>query len=235
MERGDRIGRRVAGRLSRFSSSARALPAAFLRHARCAPLSISGGGLLLAVEDPLDAFTPAAVASRAGLKVELRLARSGDLDAWLKALPEEAVQSDHAGPVDESLTVDVERLRDLASGAPVVRLVNAIIDRAIESGASDVHLTAARGGSRLRYRIDGVLADAEPPAAGLHASAISRVKIMAGLDIAERRLPQDGRIRVSSRGQEIDLRVATMRMHPQPCRADDRIRLPGSEPREGHR
>ncbi|PZQ11880.1 MAG: type II secretion system protein GspE [Ancylobacter novellus] len=186
------------------------LPPAFLRHARCAPLCVEGDALLLAVEDPLDVFTPRAVAARTGLRIELRLARSGDLDAWLKDLPEEGRAAEAQGGADEALTLDVERLRDLASDAPVVRLVNAVIDRAIEAGASDVHLTASRGGSRLRYRIDGVLQDMEPPAAGLHASAISRIKIMAGLDIAERRLPQDGRIRVSSRGQEIDLRVATM-------------------------
>jgi general secretion pathway protein E len=183
---------------------------AFLRHARCAPLSVSDDTLVLAVEDPIDAFTPASVASKTGLKVELRIARSGDLDAWLKNLPEEGRKAEDQTTVDEALSLDVERLRDRASDAPIVRLVNAVIDRAIEAKASDIHLTASRAGSRLRYRVDGILRDFEPPAAGLHASVISRIKIMAGLDIAERRLPQDGRIRISSRGQEIDLRVATM-------------------------
>jgi general secretion pathway protein E len=187
-----------------------ATPSSFLRHARCVPLSVQPDVLLLAVEDPLDDFTPAAVASRTGLKVELRLARSGDIDAWLKQLPDDDQPAEAQGLVDDALTLDVERLKDQASDAPVVRLVNAIIDRAIESKASDIHLTVARSGSRLRYRVDGILRDAEPPGQGLHASVISRIKIMAGLDIAERRLPQDGRIRATARGQEIDLRVSTM-------------------------
>ncbi|WP_245258621.1 ATPase, T2SS/T4P/T4SS family [Methylopila sp. M107] len=194
-----------------LNPAAGTLHPSFLRHSRCAPLAIDGGTLVLAVEDPLDHFTPAAVALRTGLSVELRLARSGDIDAWLKSLPDDNHPADEAQHlVDESLTLDVERLKDRASDAPVVRLVNAIIDRAIESKASDIHLTSQRSGSRLRYRIDGILRDAEPPGAGLHASVISRIKIMAGLDIAERRLPQDGRIRATFRGQEIDLRVSTM-------------------------
>lgn len=187
------------------------LPTEFLRHSRCIPLSMEGEVLILAIEDALDDFSPAAVASRTGLNVELRLARSGDIDAWLKQLPDDDRPAAPAqGVVDDALTLDVERLKDRASDAPVVRLVNAIIDRAIESKASDIHLTAQRAGSRLRYRIDGILRDAEPPGQGLHASVISRIKIMAGLDIAERRLPQDGRIRATFRGQEIDLRVSTM-------------------------
>ena len=189
---------------------ANSLLPAFLRHARCAPLRMAEGVLTLAVEDPLDSFTPAAVAARTGLAVELRLIRAGDLDAWLKGLPDDTLQAATPAASDEAVSLDVERLRDRASDAPVVRLVNALIDHAIETKASDIHLTATRVGSRLRYRIDGILRDAEPPPAGLHASVVSRIKIMAGLDIAERRLPQDGRIRVSARGQEIDLRVATM-------------------------
>jgi general secretion pathway protein E len=189
------------------------LAPSFLRHVRCVPLAVETDKIVLAIEDPLDAFTPAAVAAKSGLAVEARLARIGDIEAFLKRLEDTVPSNDAAGTdsrADEAVHVDVERLRDLASDAPVIRIANSIVDYAIETKASDIHLTATRTGSRLRYRIDGVLRDADPPGAGLHAAVISRLKIMAGLDIAERRLPQDGRIRVGSRGQEIDLRVATM-------------------------
>src|SRR5262249_4404991 len=110
----------------------------------------------------------------------------------------------------EMVAGDVTRLTDLATDAPAIRFVDAMIERAIECGASDVHLTITRNGPRLRYRVDGVLQDADPPPGHLHAAIISRIKVLAELDIAERRLPQDGRIRLGIRGREIDLRIATM-------------------------
>src|SRR5439155_16265504 len=105
---------------------------------------------------------------------------------------------------------DVERLKDLASEAPVIRLVNQLIARAVETRASDVHLEPFSDRLRVRYRYDGVLHEVEAPPAGLHAAVVSRIKIMARLDIAERRLPQDGRIRLTVRGHEIDFRVSTV-------------------------
>src|SRR5437868_10929616 len=105
---------------------------------------------------------------------------------------------------------DTERLKDLASEAPVIRLVNQLIGRAVETGASDVHIEPFEDRLRIRYRYDGALHEAEPPPARLRAAVVSRVKIMSRLDIAERRLPQDGRIRLSVRGQEVDFRVSTI-------------------------
>jgi len=105
---------------------------------------------------------------------------------------------------------DTERLKDLASEAPVIRLVNQLIARAVETGASDVHIEPFEDRLRIRYRYDGALHEAEPPPARLRAAVVSRVKIMSRLDIAERRLPQDGRIRLSVRGQEVDFRVSTI-------------------------
>ena len=111
-----------------------------------------------------------------------------------------------AEPAEE----DAERLKDLASEAPVIRLVNQLIARAVETHASDVHLEPFPDRLRIRYRYDGVLHEVEPPPARLQAAVISRIKIMARLDIAERRLPQDGRIKLTVRGHEIDFRVSSI-------------------------
>jgi general secretion pathway protein E len=110
---------------------------------------------------------------------------------------------------DEDRDTDLERLKDLASEAPVIRLVNTLITRAVEMSASDIHLESAESRLRVRYRIDGVLREIEAPPARLKSAIISRVKIMAKLNIAERRLAQDGRIRLAIRGKEIDFRVST--------------------------
>jgi general secretion pathway protein E len=105
---------------------------------------------------------------------------------------------------------DAERLKDLASEAPVIRLVNQLIARAVETHASDVHLEPFPDRLRIRYRYDGVLHEVEPPPARLQAAVISRIKMMARLHIAERRLPQDGRIKLTVRGHEIDFRVSSI-------------------------
>ena len=105
---------------------------------------------------------------------------------------------------------NVDQLRDMASEGPVIRLVNLIITRAIERRASDIHLEPFEEDFRVRYRIDGVLHDVESPPKRLQAAIISRVKIMAKLNIAERRLPQDGRIMLRVKGKEIDFRVSTV-------------------------
>jgi general secretion pathway protein E len=107
-------------------------------------------------------------------------------------------------------TENIEHLRDLASEAPVIRLVNLIISRAIESRASDIHIEPFERELRLRYRVDGILQNMDSPPNALRAAIISRIKLMAKLNIAERRLPQDGRIKLKVLGKEIDLRVSTL-------------------------
>ena len=108
---------------------------------------------------------------------------------------------------DDDLTTDS---RNLASQPPVVRYVNLIVREAYDAGASDIHLEAARSGLSARFRLDGVLSPAPEPPPGLHLAVISRVKLLAQLDIAERRRPQDGRIRVKMKNRELDLRVSTV-------------------------
>jgi general secretion pathway protein E len=105
---------------------------------------------------------------------------------------------------------DAERLKDMASEAPVIRFVNQLIGRAVEARASDIHIEPFENELKVRYRIDGVLHDVETPARRLQAAIVSRIKIMAKLNIAERRLPQDGRIKLRLMGREIDLRVSTL-------------------------
>jgi general secretion pathway protein E len=166
---------------------------------------------VLAVADPLDVFTQQAIAAATGMRLRLEIAVPIEIEAALARLAAEpeadapetvAADANHAG--------DVERLKELASEAPVIRLVTQIIARAVETGASDIHIEPFEDRLRVRYRYDGVLQEAESPPLSWSAAIISRIKIMARLDIAERRLPQDGRIKLAVRGREVDFRISTV-------------------------
>jgi general secretion pathway protein E len=186
------------------------IPHRFLRDARVVPLADHDGVLTVAVADPFDTFTPASLAAATGRSVCVAAAVSVELEAALnRLLPREDAGPD--GLYDGApLEQDAERLKDLASEAPVIRLVNQIINRAVEIGASDIHVEPFADVLRVRYRLHGELQEAESPPLRLAAAITSRVKIMAKLDIAERRLPQDGRIQMAVRGQDIDFRVSTV-------------------------
>jgi general secretion pathway protein E len=187
----------------------------FLRKAQLLPVAADEYGATLAMVDPLDDFARNAVAAALGLRVAIAVAIPIDLEAALERLYVDAAgeavdavdtAAADAAPAEE----DAEHLRDLASEAPVIRLVNQLIARAVETHASDVHIEPLPDRLRVRYRYDGVLHEIEAPPAHLQAAIISRVKIMARLDIAERRLPQDGRIKLTVRGHDIDFRVSTV-------------------------
>jgi general secretion pathway protein E len=186
----------------------------FLRRAHALPIGAGEQRATLAMADPLDSFTRNAVAAALGCPVAVAVAVPIELEAAIDRLYSEAVDGELAAdeivadaePAEE----DAERLKDLASEAPVIRLVNQLIARAVETHASDVHLEPFPDRMRVRYRYDGVLHEVEPPPPRLQAAVISRIKIMARLDIAERRLPQDGRIKLTVRGHEIDFRVSTV-------------------------
>jgi general secretion pathway protein E len=190
----------------------------FLRAARAIPVAIDeAGAVLLACADPMDTFIPAAVRAATGRSVRLMAAVPIELEAALGRLyPDEtagAAGEDAPELLDGEgggLEEDAERLKDLASEAPVIRLVNQIIARAVETQASDIHIEPFEDRLRVRYRYDGVLHEADSPPARLAAAITSRIKIMARLDIAERRLPQDGRIKLAVRGAETDFRVSTI-------------------------
>ncbi|HEY3912312.1 MAG TPA: type II secretion system ATPase GspE [Stellaceae bacterium] len=188
---------------------------AFLKQARLIPLAEHAEALVVAMADPLDDTAARALEFALDKRVERRAAAPADIEAAYDRLYGDgrpAIEQiyDLAGErEDADRDEDSERLKDLASEAPVIRLVNALVTRAVEMGASDIHLEAGDGRLRLRYRIDGVLREIEPPPARLKGAIVSRIKIMAKLNIAERRLPQDGRIRLAVRGKEIDFRVST--------------------------
>jgi general secretion pathway protein E len=191
--------------------------AKFLRRAHALPIAASEERATLAMADPLDVFTRNAVAAAIGRPVSVAVAVPIELEAAIDRLySEPGLDSTGEAAFDEVVAdaepaeEDAERLKDLASEAPVIRLVNQLIARAVETHASDVHLEPFPDRMRVRYRYDGVLHEVEPPPARLQAAVISRVKIMARLDIAERRLPQDGRIKLTVRGHEIDFRVSTI-------------------------
>ncbi|HET7882951.1 MAG TPA: ATPase, T2SS/T4P/T4SS family [Acetobacteraceae bacterium] len=187
-----------------------ALPARFLRNVRAIPLAIEGDALALAVVDPLDPFISAAVSAAVEMSVRLEVAVPIELDAALKRLYPDETTAAADEPDSDPHEEDTERLKDMASEAPVIRLVNQILSRAVETHASDIHIEPFEDRLRVRYRRDGILHEADNPPHNLAAAITSRVKIMARLDIAERRLPQDGRIRLAVRGQEIDFRVSTV-------------------------
>jgi general secretion pathway protein E len=183
----------------------------FLRQARALPLSVDGTTLRLAMADPLDFETLSVVRLVTGLTVQPELATEAEiLDAIERYYGEEEKEIASSGLDGEESAADLEQLRDMASEAPVIRLVNAMIATAVEKRSSDIHIEPFEKEFRIRYRIDGVLHEQEPPPRELKAAIISRLKLMARLNIAERRLPQDGRIKVKALGREVDLRVSTL-------------------------
>ena len=188
----------------------------FLKDAKAIPLSDEGACLVLAVADPLDPFVVEALRLRLGREIDRRVGVPADIEAALsRAYSDgngaiEGILADHPEHAIDDRIDDLERLKDSASEAPVIRLVNHLIDRAVELRASDIHIEPFETRLRVRYRIDGILREEEPPPNRLRQSIVSRVKIMAQLNIAETRLPQDGRIKIAVRGKEVDLRVSTV-------------------------
>jgi type IV pilus assembly protein PilB len=130
-----------------------------------------------------------------------------DVDAFLTSLAESDVEVVERESVDEGPTTDLDRM---VAGSPIVNLVNVALLTAVKDGASDIHIEPEKKGTRIRYRIDGVLRDLMKPPAGMHAAIVSRVKVIGKMDIAEKRLPQEGRVRIVAEGREIDLRISSM-------------------------
>jgi general secretion pathway protein E len=190
--------------------------ARFLRDARALPLTEDEYELALAMADPTDTYTMNAFEMVTGRKVRPLVAIPSELDAALERLygAGKSALGQILGDVEQrddvGFDADIQQLKDLASEAPVIRLVSLIITNALEMRASDIHFEPFENRLIVRYRIDGVLHEVESPPRRLSAAVISRIKIMAMLDIAERRLPQDGRIRLRVQGKEIDLRVSTV-------------------------
>jgi general secretion pathway protein E len=183
----------------------------FLSQCRAFPLALADSTLTVAMADPLDFETVAAIRSFSGFEVRTALAPEQEI---VEAIDRHYGQSDGEAAIgegdDEQATADLEHLRDMASEAPVIRLVNAMIAQAIEKRASDIHIEPFEKEFRIRFRVDGVLFNQDTPPRELKAAIVSRLKLMAKLNIAERRLPQDGRIKIKILGREVDLRVSTL-------------------------
>ena len=186
----------------------RALSGPFLHDRHVVPIASDAQTVNVALANPFDTFAIEAMRFAFGRPLKLAVALPSDLDAAIDRLYGQPQAQDEAQDaiVDED---DLDRLKDLVSDAPVIRAVNRLIARAVDAQASDIHVEPTEDRLAIRLRIDGVLQDAPALPAAMRSPFVSRIKIMAGLNIAERRLPQDGRLRITVRGHEIDLRVAT--------------------------
>jgi general secretion pathway protein E len=180
----------------------------FIARAQALPLKQTDDGLVLAMADPTDEYTVKAVRLAAGGAVLPWAAVPSELKSAFARLYGDGTLVNGAAPASGAAREDVRRLADLASEEPAIRYVNAMIAQAATQRASDIHIEASADRVVQRVRVDGLLRDIAPPPAGLHDNIVSRLKVMAGLNIAEKRLPQDGRFRVVVEGREIDLRIS---------------------------
>jgi general secretion pathway protein E len=185
---------------------------AFLRENKVFPLGEIDDGILLAMEDPSD--IQAINAIRIALEREIipRVASAEDILTAIERAARERGSSSMWQDTSKASAGgdDVEHLRDMALGAPVVRFVNQMIQQAVHARATDIHIEPFDGRVAIRMRVDGMLRDVAPPPAQMAKAVVSRVKILSGLNIAERRLPQDGRARVRINEHRLDLRIATI-------------------------
>jgi len=198
---------------------ARLVPQALARRHKCIAVERRAGRILVAIADPLNVIAVDDVRLITGMEVDLAVATEEDIATALarsyqvtddlvdrvmrESVPEFGIEFGDDDPT-------VEQLKALVEEAPVVKLVNLIIDEAVKQSASDIHIEPQRGQVWIRYRVDGVLRDVMNPPKHLKAALVSRMKIMAEMDIAERRRPQDGRIHLVADGHNIDLRVSTL-------------------------
>jgi general secretion pathway protein E len=183
----------------------------FLREMMVLPYRSADGGAVLAVADPTDMAARRAAQIVLGDGVVIKVAAFDDLAVALgQRLGEDDVETMGGGETAQPREDDIESLRDLASGAPVVRAVNDLLEKAVELRASDIHIEPFHTGLVVRMRIDGLLRPVAAPAGVLPQAVISRIKIIASLNIAERRLPQDGAARLRAGRSDVDIRVAIM-------------------------
>ena len=209
-----RLPRIALPELMAAPSLARHFSPRFLREVTVLPYRGGDGAARLAVADPTDASVLRAAEITLGEPVGLAVASFEDIATALadRLGRDEAPAGEPLAGTPARAEDDIDSLRDLASGAPVVRAVNDLIEKAMELRASDIHVGPFRSGIEVRMRVDGLLRPVAPPADVLPQAIISRIKILAGLDIAERRLPQDGAARLKLGRGEIDVRVAIMPM-----------------------
>jgi general secretion pathway protein E len=187
----------------------------YLKQNLLLPVSVTDTEMTVVMANPRDEYAKKALTMASGKTISPQVGVASEIENGIEKLygggrsAMGQIIDTLDGDGDDALE-DIEHLRDLASEAPVIRLVNLIMQRAVEARASDIHIEPFENRLKVRYRIDGVLQEVEAPPASSTAAVISRVKIMARLNIAERRLPQDGRIMHRVQGKELDLRVSTI-------------------------
>src|SRR5437867_640489 len=191
----------------------RLVPERIERQFKLVPLFKIGNTITIAMVDPLDIVALDEVKLATGLEVDVVVSpephiraavdRYHPLGGGLEMLVREQGQKQKLG------TAAAETVAHAEEDGPVIRFVNAVVNQAVREGASDLHFEPDEANLRIRYRVDGILREASIQSKSIHASVVSRVKIMAQLDISERRLPQDGRARIEISGQEYDMRVST--------------------------
>jgi type IV pilus assembly protein PilB len=190
----------------------------YIKSNRVLPVSISGDTLIVATSRPADLFVVEDVKRQTQMKAETVVCLEEDIDAVCEALNDERIDCDLENIINDMADVEVvqdqtedsEDLEKMAGQSPIIKFVNYLISSAIREGASDIHIEPKEKIMKTRYRIDGVLFEMKQSPLKMHAAIVSRVKIMANLDISERRLPQDGKIKVTVGGRAIDLRVSTL-------------------------
>ena len=203
------------------------LSADFIRQKNVIPICLENDKIVVGISDPADIFLIDDVKRRIGKPIRLVLTPAADIAAALEELggsPLQAVEEIIGGIKEDdvevvtSATDEVADLEKIAGESPVIRYCNYLVSKAVQDGASDIHIEPGESSLRVRYRIDGVLFDQPTPPAQMHAAIISRLKIMGNMDIAERRLPQDGRIRATVHSRHVDLRVSTLpTTHGEKC------------------
>ncbi|RJQ16673.1 MAG: type II secretion system protein GspE [Nitrospiraceae bacterium] len=191
----------------------------FMKQYKFVPIGIDDGRLKIAMSDPLDEYVFEALRNFTDKSLGIYLSSEKDI---MEAIEQyfgsnvqmtsimEGMRDEDTATEEIDLAEDVHHLRDMAFEAPIVKLVNMLITRAVESRTSDIHIEPFENNVKVRYRIDGALNEIESLPKRIQAAVISRVKIMSRLNIAERRLPQDGRIKLRVSGRDIDLRVSTI-------------------------
>lgn len=180
----------------------------FLKEFSIAGLYVDDERVGIALMDPLDDYVAGALSLLLNKQIEVHVGVRSEIEKVV------GQQLTDGGEVETAVVngnddADIERLRDIASEAPVIRFVNALFQQAVDAGASDIHIESIDKSLKLRLRVDGVLKDVDLPMGGTAVGIISRVKLLAKLNIAERRLPQDGRIRYQLNAKEFDMRVST--------------------------
>jgi len=206
-----KIPRVEDGDWTRFQPPQTEISATFLRENKIFPLCEVEEGIILAMEDPSDVQSINAVRIALQREIIPRVAAAEDILAAIeRSVRERGTSAVWQETEKAEGGDDVEHLRDMALGAPVVRFVNQMIQNAVHARATDIHIEPFDGRVAIRIRVDGMLRDVPPPPAQMSKAIVSRVKILSGLNIAERRLPQDGRSRIRINEHRLDLRIATI-------------------------